>query len=1353
MTAAPDEVGMVHKLIQLSLNNPFVVIFLVAALAVGGGYAFFHVNVEAYPDPAPPIIEVVAQYPGASAQEVERQVTIPVEVALAGMPGLQTTRTKSLFGLSHLRNQFQYSVSFKDAKQEVINRLALVSNLPSGVTPQVSPATPIGEIYRYTLSSPKNALGQEIYTLNDLKAIQDWLLEREFKRVPRVIDVSGVGGTVKRYEVHADPERLRRFGITLQQLQNTIANSNGNVGGDYLKQGSIVEVVRNIGVIGSGKDPMERAAAMKTPDEAATYIRAEEKRRIHELRQLVITTVNNVPIFVNDVVQGGPVPLRYQGKSDAPPRTFKYPWQAEYYRDYDLDRFGLEGVVVGHQTRLGQVSMATPLDSEGKVWLFEPEKVMGIVLLHKDKESLPAIIDSKKKADELNNSGRLLPGVRLEPYYDRSDLINITTETVRHNLVLGIVLVSIILLMFLHNVRSALIVAINVPLALLFAFSVLYLRGESANLLSIGAVDFGIIVDSSVIMVENIYRHISSGENPELPLKERILRACREVEHSLLFSTLIMVCAFLPLFTMQGPEGQIFGPMAQTYAFALGGALLLALTIAPVLCLFFFRKLQPVPDNILVRYLKRTYLHQLRICLNHRVLTLALFGTLIIGTLVFLVPVLGREFMPQLEEGNLWLRGNFPPNSSLEEVVKKTAKAEVILSHYPEIKLVLSQVGRPDDGTDPTGFNMVQIFIDLKHERDWPIPQGQSRARTKDELIDAISAELRSELIGVDWNFSQYIRDNVMEALSGVQGDNSVKIFGPELADLEALADKVKDRLETVRGIQNTTGIYRIMGQTNLEFRVDRKKCERWGVSVNDVNNVISSAVRGQAFTQMVEGEKFFDITLRWPENRRQDLNAILDIPVDVTNNQLTQGPAPVMAATPWSGPSAGPVSTGLGTTLPAFFGNQFNTAYTSPMPRVALRELLTPVGPNDLADPKGQFVRPGVAIIYRENGKRFIPIKFSVQGRDLGSSVAEAREKIEGLVQPPYWAEWGGEFEEMEAAEYRLMLIIPLSLGLIFMLLYAAFHSLLDALVVLSNVLDLSMGGIWALLLTGTNFSISAAVGFISLFGVAIMDGLLMISYFNQLRLSGQPVREAIMNGAEKRVRPIMMTALTAIFGLLPAAMSTEIGAQTQRPLAIVVVGGMLTTLFLTRYLMPVLYSFYGHRVQLVAQETFVVHGLPPGITERLPDVSPGEVVGLLDHVHLSGDEEETVRIADRMNRRLADTVMVVEAAEILGFVTTPPQMVVLTETGKRMATAEAEERRTLCRERLTKLPVFREVYELLQREPDHEVDSEFVLETIVMRMPYESSEEVFNTVVRWARYAHLFTYDAAAQKMTLAQ
>jgi cobalt-zinc-cadmium resistance protein CzcA len=1148
---------MVHKLIQWALSSPLVVVLLAVGLAIGGIFAFRNVNVEAYPDPAPAIVEVVAQYPGASAEEVERQVTIPLEVTLAGMPGLKYMRSRSLFGLSHLRNQFEYGVDFDKARQEVINRLQFTQNLPAGVNPQISPESPTGEIFRYTLSSPKDALGRDIYTLNDLKALQDWTLERAFRRVPRIIDVVSMGGTVKRYEIHPDPERLKKYGISLQQLQNAIGNSNSNVGGDYLRQGHTVLNVRGVGLLGGGEDPVQQVLGLKDPAEAAALLRAEEQRRVREIRRIVVASVNNVPVRVEDVVEGGPL---VTGQA-----------------------YGQEGVVVGYQTRLGRDCFSKPdgVDEAGHVrWRDNEDTVQAIILLRKGEDSLPALKAVKAAVKELNESGDLLPGVKIEPYYDRTDLINITTETVKENLLLGMVLVTVILLMFLSNVRSALIVAINIPLALLFAFSVLFLRGKSANLLSIGAVDFGIIVDSSVIMVENIYRHLSSGEYMNLSLSERILKACREVERSLFFSTAIMVCAFIPLFTMQGPEGQIFGPMADTYAFALGGALVLALTVSPVLCLFFFPNLRPSPDNFLVRWLKDGYLRQLERCLNYRWLTLGVFGLIILATLVIAVPRLGNEFMPELEEGNLWIRATFPVNVALEEVADKARLARGIMRTYPEVDTIVVQLGRPDDGTDSNGFYNAEFFVILKPQKEWPTPPNHERQRTKEQLVQEMNEELKRTVLGVDWNFSQNIRDNVMESLSGVKGDNSVKIFGPNLDELERLADQVKNTLEGIRGIENV-GVFRIKGQSNLEFQVDREKCAQWGVNVADVNNVIDSAVRGKPFTQMIEGEKSFDVSLRWPERLRTNETFILDIPVDVTNNTVTQGQVASVSQTPQSGPSTGVSPTGTSNPGPALTGSQANATYNnlSSAPRRRLGDLVTPIGEDGKPDPHGHFLRAGASMIYREQGKRLIPIKFSVRGRDLGGAVAEAKEKTAALFQAPYRAEWSGEFQEMEEAEARLLIIIPLSLALIIVLLYLAFKSLLDAFVVLSNVAALSVGGIWALHLTHTNFSISAAVGFISIFGVAIMDGLLLVSYFNHLRVKGLPLREAILQGSEKRVRPVMMTALTAIFGLLPAAMSTRIGAQTQRPLAIVVVGGMVLTLLVTRYLMPVLYSFYGDR------------------------------------------------------------------------------------------------------------------------------------------------------------------------------
>jgi cobalt-zinc-cadmium resistance protein CzcA len=1326
---------MVRKLIALALNNRLVVILLALALVSYGVFAFLNVNVEAYPDPAPAIVEVIAQFTGGSAEEVERQVTVPLEVTFAGMPFQTHLRSKSLFGLSHLRLQFEYGYTYEAARQETINRLQFTQPLPPGVTPQISPESPTGEIYRYTLRSPRDGAGNDIYTLNDLKALQDWVLEREFRRVPRIVDVSSSGGMVKRYEIHPDPNRLRRYGITLAQVQAAISNANANVGGDYVMQGHVALNVRSFGLFGGGLDPAQlvlgmdkvaldayrdaclaealglikaeqrqtiwqllaqrrfasaagkgggtageerpvraierlRRAADEQPIEpplsqkereqvaslrrlreavarqeptgilhrlrvkvvgkkedpsldedeqgrvedarriiagfssrevkpplskeeldeidevrrwvatrAAARLRDEENLRILEIRKLVITSVNNAPILLEDIVMGG--------------------------RLKPGDKVGERGVVVSNQTRLGRVGLtkpyalppgyapiysvqgtfdvANPLSLQR--WRNEDDKVQCIVLLRKGEESIPALEGVRKKVEDLNDptSGRMLPGVRIETYYDRTDLINITTETVRENLFLGMVLVTAILLMFLSNVRSALIVAINIPLALLFAFSMLFVRGKSANLLSIGAVDFGIIVDSSVIMVENIYRHLSSGENSHLPLKERILHACHEVERPLLFSTLIMVCAFIPLFTMRGPEGQIFGPMADTYAFALGGALLLALVVAPVLCLIFFRNLQPREDNFLVRTLKNGYLRQLNRVLTYRWTSLALFTALIVATGVFALPHLGREFMPELEEGNLWIRGTFPLNASLDRVTANASHARSILGKYPEVESVVLMIGRPDDGTDPTGFYNVEIFVPLKPRKDWPelatesgwwryLPYwgGSTRARYKEELVKQMNEELSRDLPGVDWNFSQNIRDNVMESLSGVKGDNSVKIFGPDLDELEKMAVKLRDVLQTVEGIQNV-GVFNIKGQTNLEFRIDLEKCKRWGVSAADVNNVVQTALGARALSTMIEGEKMFDIAVRWQKDQRSSEMSILDIPVDVGNNTVTPPPA---GTTPTPSPA------GSSLPPPSLVGSQTDTRNPiSNTPRLRLRDLVSPVGKDGAPDPGGSFERAGASTIYREGGNRMIAVKFSVRGRDLASAVAEAQAKARELVKPPYRLAWSGEFEEMEKAEARLMMIIPASLALIFVLLYMAFRSWLDAFLVLANVLALSLGGIWALLLTGQHFSISAAVGFISIFGVAIMDGLLLVSYFNAMRAEGLPVHEAIMQGAEKRVRPVMMTALTAIFGLLPAAFSTRIGAQTQRPLAIVVVGGMITTLFLTRYLMPLLYSFYGHR------------------------------------------------------------------------------------------------------------------------------------------------------------------------------
>ena len=1128
------------NLIRWSVANPVIVLLLTAALLVGGGYAFFNVNVEAYPDPAPAIIEVVAQFPGASAEEVERQVTIPLEAALSGMPSLETTRSKSLFGLSHIRNQFDYSRDYDAAKQDVLNRIASV-NLPAGVTPQISPASPIGEILRYTLANPRDASGRPLYTLSDLKAVQDFVLQRELLRVPRIAGITGVGGAVKRYEVQPDPDRLRQYGVSLAQLQAALGAANANGSGDNVPQGPVTLVVRSLGLIGGGIDPMLHAVTLKDPVEAARYLRSEEAHRCAEIRQTVVSSVNNVPVRIDQLVDGGPLL-----NADGSPRV-------------DDSRMSVRGVLVSHLTRQGRVgiSRSTRAEDGTVTWTDEDDVIQGIVLLRKGQESLPALKAVLAKIDKLNEPGVLPPGMRIAPFYNREDLINKTTETVHENLLVGMALVLAVLLMFLANVRAALIVALNVPLALLFAFGVLYARGKSANLLSIGAVDFGIIVDSTVIIVASIFRELSSGdENDNRPVAERILAAAGQVTKSLFFATLVMVCALLPLFTMKGPEGQIFGPMADTYAFALAGALLLAVTVSPVLCLLFMGKMKPKPDNFLVAGLKGFFVGQLIVLLRLRVIALAGFLVAMILT-GWMAASMGREFMPELEEGNLMVRGTFPVNVAFSEVSARARQMRETLRQFAELANIVPTIGRPDDGTDPTGYYNVESFIPLRPVAEWPIIASLGRRRTKAELAKALEEAMEQRFPGVDFDISQIIRDNVMEALSGVKGENSIKVFGPSLTELESLAGRIRDTLSGIDGVENP-GLFRVKGQSSLEFCIDRQKCARWNVNAVDMQAVMA-AVAGKLATQVQEGEKQFDLTVRWPARLRADEQSILAIPVPVASNTMA-GVNPALLS-----PS------GIGASLPSPSGFPHNpSAIPAQAPTRRLSDLVTPRN--------GSFLRQGASTIFREQGARMIAIKFEVRHRDLASTVAEARAKVEPLLKAPYRAEWSGEFRQMEEAEARMARMFLVSVLLIAVMLYLAFNSVADAAVVFANVAIVGMGGVWALKLTGLNFNISAAVGFISILGVAVMNGLILISSFNGRRAHGEPVEQALKESVAQWARPVIMTTLTAILGLLPAALFTKMGSESQRPLAVVVVGGMIATILFFN-VVPLLYSLYGHR------------------------------------------------------------------------------------------------------------------------------------------------------------------------------
>ncbi len=1058
---------MVRALISWSLHNRFIVILGTIFLIGVGIHSARNLNVEAYPDPTPPLVEVITQNPGASPEEMERLVGIPIETALNGMPGLKYLRSISLAGLNDIKCQFEYGTDYWSARQEVINRLGMVSNLPEGVTPDLSPWSPTGEIVRYVLEGPG-------YTVSQLKAVQDWVLERQFRTVPGVIDVTGFGGTIKQYQVLLDNQLMKRYDVTLQMVTDAIRESNANVGGDILSLGAQAHNVRAVGYLGEGVDPIDPANADRS------Y--AIELEKLEDLQDVIVTTQKDMPVYIRQLAK----------------------------------------VVIGYQPRLGVVGR----DAENDV-------VEGVVLMRKYEKSVPTSNAVQAKIDALNNGNVLPKGMRITVFNQRTDLVHVTTHNVLHNMVVGMGLVILILFVFLGDLASAGIVALIIPLAILFSISVLYFQEKSANLLSIGAIDFGIIVDSSVIIVENIYRHVTArGADRSRPLIDRIADASHEIERALFFSTLIIVCAFIPLFSMTGPEGALFGPMANTYAFAIFGALILAVTLTPVLCSFFFHNKTEEKSTFIDRLMKKRYLAMLNRVLNYRKLVLAGMLGLLAFT-IWLVPQLGGEFMPPLEEGNLWIRALMPRTVTLKEAARMAPRLRAVIGSVPEIRGVMSHVGRPDDGTDVTSYFNLEFnapLIPMEHWRRKPVMllgyKVWDRAISREEIQDELKTKF-ADFPAINFNFSQLIRDNVEEALSGVKGANSIKLFGNDLEVLETEGQRVVGILNQVPGLTGA-GLFHIIGQPNFEIQIDRQECARYGINVADVEAVVQVAVGGRAFTEMIEGEKRFDIVLRLPKDQRDDPEVIGRIPVDTPGQDGKPGA------------------------------------------RIPLEQVVK-------IDPH----KPGASYIYRENNRRYIPIKFSVEGRDLASTIQDAQRRVDdpktgAKLSPGYDIVWSGEFDQMQQANAKLMWIVPLSIVLIMVLLYVAFHSFKDALLVMANVLAAAMGGVWALKLTGTPFSISAAVGFISIFGVAVQDGVLLISYFNQMRSAGLSVRESVMRGAELRVRPVVMTSLTAALGLLPAALADSIGSQAQRPLAIVVVGGMLVTLALTRYLMPVLYSFF---------------------------------------------------------------------------------------------------------------------------------------------------------------------------------
>jgi cobalt-zinc-cadmium resistance protein CzcA len=1015
---------MIRRLVAISLAFPLWVAALVLVILIGGLWAYRNLDIEAYPDPVPPRVEVISQPPGWSAEEVERYVTIPLETALNGMLGLDVCRSISIFQLSDVKCYFDWDTDYRWDQQAVLDRLQEVS-LPNGITPALSPGNPIGEIYRYVVHAPG-------YDLADVKADQDWLLEKNFKQVAGVLGVTSFGGLTKQYHVDVDPYRLKGHGVSLPALISSLQNGNLNVGGNILPLGEQAYDVRGFGLV---KDPKD-------------------------ISLIPVSSTRGVPVRVGDIAE----------------------------------------VSIGHATRLGIVGQDA-----------DPDVVQGVVLMRRGGDTLKTLEGVRRKVEEIRTSHVLPPGMDIQPYYDRTDLVHVTTHTVLHNLVEGMLLVGIILLLFLGDLRAALITAINIPLSLLVAFLLMVVTATPANLISLGAVDFGIIVNSTVIMMENIFHRFSlSGDASP---KERILAAADEVGSPMAFSTLIIAVAFLPLFTLKGVEGVIFSPMAHTYAFAIGGSICLALTLTPALAKYLPTGLGE-KENVFTRGVRRIYEPIFHLALRRPRLSVAIAAVPLVVALA-LVPALGGEFMPKLEEGNFWIRATLPLSVSLEQSAKYVSRMREIIRQHPEVITVVSQLGRPDDGTDVAGFYNLEFFVPLKPFDEWP------RGLTKAKLTQRLNGELAEAFPGVNFNFSQNIEDNVEEALSGVKGENTVKIIGPDLKVDEEIGKKIVDKLSNVRGIVDL-GMLPTLGQPSVSITPDRALASRLNLNVGDVLNQVQAAIGGQTVSQVFEGEKRFDMTVRWLAPYRNDVSRLREILIAAPNG--------------------------------------------AQVPLGTLAEVKLDEGP---------------ALVYREANHRYVPVKFGVRDRDLASAVAEGQKRVAEIPVPyDVHLQWAGRITELQEASRRLLLIVPVTLLLITLLVYASVRGWQDTLIVLCNIPIACCGGILALFLSGIEFSISAAMGFISIFGVAVQDGILVVGYAKHLGTEGHSLDESILLASQRRLRPVLMTALVAMLGLMPAALSNAIGSETQKPLAMVVIGGALMLAVLPRLAIPSLLLLFHRRI-----------------------------------------------------------------------------------------------------------------------------------------------------------------------------
>jgi cobalt-zinc-cadmium resistance protein CzcA len=1025
---------MIRGLVDYALNNRFLVTAAAVLLLVWGAISFHSLPVEAYPDVANNYVQVITQWPGRAAEEVEQQVTIPLEIVMNGIPHLDHLRSTSLFGLSSLMLIFDDESSNDWNRQKVLERLSQV-NLPGGLQPQIgSDFSPVGQIYWYTL---KNTNPQ--YDLMDLKSLEDWTLEKQFKSVPNVVDVVSFGGITREYQVSIDPNKLVSYGLNIGQVEQQLAGNNVNAGGSFVEAGLQQINVRALGLV----------------------------RTVADIEETVIKTQAGAPIRIKDIGT----------------------------------------VAQGPRIRLGQIAQAIHRE-DGKI-VDNDDSVYGIVLLRKGADADSTLVAIHDKVQELNEH-ILPPGVKVVPFLDRSKLLELTTHTVLHNLVEGIVLVALILLLFLGNARGAFIVALTIPFSLLFAAICLNLNHIPANLLSLGALDFGMVVEGAVVMVENIVGYLGRSRKSATAL-ESIRDAAHEVQRPVFYSIGIIITAYLPIFTLQRVEGRLFKPMAWTVSFALLGSLIFSMLIAPVLSSFVFGPHVKEWRNPLMTWITAGYRRTLHLAIRLRWLTVAVcLGALAVSYWLLSSGVIGSEFLPHLDEGAIWARATLAPSIGPTEGTRVMNQARLILASFPEVTEVVSQIGRPDDGTDTTGFFNTEYFIDLKPKERWrPVFQ-----QNKDELVAAMDRELE-RIPGALWNFSQPIADNMEEAVSGVKGQLAIKIYGEDLKTLEDKGDEIVRVLRTVQGVADL-GLFRVIGQPNLQFVVDRPKAARFGINVADVQDAIETAVGGKAVSQVLQGEQKYDLVVRYQTPYRDTREAIENIRLVSPSGE-----------------------------------------------RVALAQLCQ------------VSVLDGASEIYREGNSRYVAIKYSVPVRDLGSTVEEAMSKVDKQVKLPlgYHIDWAGEYESQKRSQKRLAIVVPLTMLVICMILYTMFKSFKWVVLILANVAMAPIGGLLALLLTHTHFSVSSGVGFLALFGVAVQTGVIMLEYINQLRAVGQSIEDAAVDGSVQRLRPIMMTMLVASIGLLPAALSRGIGSDSQRPFAIVIVGGLVAALILGVYLLPTLY------------------------------------------------------------------------------------------------------------------------------------------------------------------------------------